>query len=115
MGLFCLHCSPLPLHQLGGEVWAGLSSNHPAHRPDVGGLEPTQTYPLLVADPSVWVLSHVPPIAPCFSLLHEGPFLLQHFPRNTARKWLLNPGVTSSPEPAEEERGHLRTEPGCGG
>lgn len=65
-----------------GEVWAGLSSHHPAHRPDVGGLEPTQTYPLLMADPSVWVLSHVPQIAPCFSLLHEGPFLLQHFPRN---------------------------------
>lgn len=76
--------SPSHSTSLVGEVRA-------AHRPDVGGLEPTQTCPLLVADPSVWVLSHVPQIT-----LHEGPFLLQRFPKNTARKWLLNPGVTST-------------------
>lgn len=55
----------------------------------MGRLEPTQTCPLLVADPSVWIFSHVPQIIPYFPLLHEGPSSLQHFPRNTARKWLL--------------------------
>lgn len=45
--------------------------------------------PLLMIDPPVWVFSHLPQIISCFSLLHEGPSPLQHFPRIIAREWLL--------------------------
>lgn len=81
------HCSALPNPPAWwGEVRTGLSSNCPAHRPDVGGLELTQTCPLLMADPLVWVFSHMPQITPCFSLLHEGPScystLLETLPGN---------------------------------
>lgn len=79
---FCPHCCA---SLLWGEVRAGFCSTI---LPTGLMWEGTQTCPLLRADLSGWVFSHVPLITPCFSQLHEGPSLLQHFPKNIARKWL---------------------------